>query len=653
MGFRGFRSPSLLLIVAIALVCWCGPAAADKRVAFVVGIKDYANVGSLSTPLRDVDTMAATLTAIGFDVTVAKNVDRTGFYTAFEAFKSKISTGDTAFFFYAGHGVGLRGANFLLPRDIPTVDVNSEQLLRSLSIAETDVIEGIREKGARLTIAVLDSCRNNPIEDAARRQAAAAGRSFTRSVSMLSRGLTAPEHISGVLSIYSAGIGQEALDALGPDDQAGNSVFTRVFAQKLKQPGLSLGDLVSVVQDEVSGLALTAKDERGELHPHEQTPASYNETRGGLIYLAGLPKPEETPGPAPSAAADEIVWRFLNKSNLADVRRFPVEFPASSHRREAEALIAALERDEERRKLAAVAPPVQPAMPSSPIQPAAVASPVRPGSPCGGSGALTVSLSSRAAQPLSAAEECALKPKDVFKECDNCPEMVVVPAGSFTMGSPASEEGRVVNEGPQHTVTFAKPFAVGSHSVTVDQFAAFVQETSYDAGSKCWTLEDNKEEERPNRSWRSPGYTQKDGSGSVGCVSWNDAKPYVAWLSRKTGKTYRLLSEAEHEYVTRAGTTGRLWWPKKADSYPPSPWDNPWGVNIRSYEWVEDCYHDSYTGAPSDGAAWIAGDCSQRVRRGGFWMLFYIISSAARLEASPDHRYYLNGFRVARALVGP
>src|SRR5712671_1336249 len=134
-----------------------------------------------------------------------------------------------------------------------------------------------------------------------------------------------------------------------------------------------------------------------------------------------------------------------------------------------------------------------------------------------------------------------LKPKDVFKECDKCPELVVVPAGRFTMGSLANEEGRNSDEGPQHQVTFSQSCAFGRFAVTFDEWDACVA----DGGCN--------------------GYKPSDqGWGRGRCpvinVSWDDAKAYVTWLSRRTGKTYRLLSEAEREYVTRAGTTTPFWW---------------------------------------------------------------------------------------------
>jgi formylglycine-generating enzyme required for sulfatase activity len=312
--------------------------------------------------------------------------------------------------------------------------------------------------------------------------------------------------------------------------------------------------------------------------------------------------------------------------------------------------------------------------------------------PCGG-GAVTVSLASRCATPLSAAAERGLKPKDSFKECDNCPEMVVVPAGSFTMGSPIRETGRFNDEGPQHTVKVGKPLAAGKFHVTVDQFSAFVTETGYDPGSKCWTFEDGKGEERSGRSLLNPGFTQ-GGSHPAVCLNWSDAKAYVDWLARKTGKTYRLLTEAEWEYAARARTVPGVYprysfgndekdlcsygndadqtaktsipgakdWTVAAcnDGYAyTSPVGsfaaNGFGVHDMQgnvWQWTEDCYHDSYAGAPSDGSAWTTGDCGRRVVRGGSWSNDpKSLRSASRYRDTPDYRDFNLGFRVGRTLT--
>jgi formylglycine-generating enzyme required for sulfatase activity len=211
---------------------------------------------------------------------------------------------------------------------------------------------------------------------------------------------------------------------------------------------------------------------------------------------------------------------------------------------------------------------------------------------------------------------------DVFKECATCPEMVVVPAGTLTMGSPESEPGRSTDEGPQHAVTFARPFAVGRFAVTFDE---------WDACATDGGCGGNRPSDQGWGRGRRPAIN----------VSWNDAKAYVAWLSRKTGKTYRLPSEAEREYVTRAGTTTPFWWGSSistsqanyngnytygggargeyrektlpVDTFQPNPW-GLYQVHGNVSEWVEDCWNDS---APSDGSAWTSGDCSSRVVRGG------------------------------------
>jgi formylglycine-generating enzyme required for sulfatase activity len=259
------------------------------------------------------------------------------------------------------------------------------------------------------------------------------------------------------------------------------------------------------------------------------------------------------------------------------------------------------------------------------------------------------------AAPLSPMQEKTLKPKDTFKECANCPEMMVVPAGSFMMGSPTSEPGRSADEGPQHTVTIARPFAVGRFAVTFDEWDA----CAADGGCNGYKPSDE--------GWGR-------GRRPVINVSWDDAKAYAAWLSQKTGKSYRLLSGAEYEYATRARTQtaypwgnaigtnnanchacGSQWDAKQTapvGSFPP----NGFGLydmvgNVR--EWTEDCYHPTYVGAPLDGSAWIEGaDCSHRVVRAGSFLLApAFLRSASRYWFSPDYRLRYLGFRVARTLA--
>jgi formylglycine-generating enzyme required for sulfatase activity len=270
-----------------------------------------------------------------------------------------------------------------------------------------------------------------------------------------------------------------------------------------------------------------------------------------------------------------------------------------------------------------------------------------------------------------------------FKDHEHGPEMVVVPAGSFTMGSPLNEPERESwlkgCESPQHKVTIAQPFAVGRHAVTRGQFAAFVNNAGHEmeGGADVW--KGDKWEHDPNGSWRKPGFAQDD-SHPVVCVDWDDANAYAAWLAQVTGRSYRLLTGAEREFVTRAGTATPFWWGssvtpaqanydgnhvyagggskgqwRKATVPVGSFAANPWGLyNVHGnvWEWCEDVWHDTYDGAPTDGSAWLqGGEASRRVLRGGSWFNDpRYLRAANRYGSAAGGRDYNSGFRLARTL---
>ncbi len=249
----------------------------------------------------------------------------------------------------------------------------------------------------------------------------------------------------------------------------------------------------------------------------------------------------------------------------------------------------------------------------------------------------------------------------VFRDCAECPEMVVVAGGSYKMGSPGGEAARSADEGPRHRVTMPKPIAVGKYEVTFGEWDACV------AGGGC-------NDYRPrDRGWGR-------GRRPVMNVSWEDAKAYVEWLSGKTGKRYRLLSESEWEYVARAGTTGPFHFGStistaqanyngdysygsgskgvdRGKTVPVGSFQaNGFGlhdVHGNVWEWVEDCWHGDYSGAPADGSAWTSGgDCGSRVLRGGSWInLPWFLRSAFRLGNSAGNRNNSFGFRIARTLT--
>ena len=243
---------------------------------------------------------------------------------------------------------------------------------------------------------------------------------------------------------------------------------------------------------------------------------------------------------------------------------------------------------------------------------------------------------------------------ETFRDCDECPEMVVVPAGSFMMGAPVSEPDSLSRERPVHEVTIAEPFAVGVYEATFEEWDACV------ADGGCGG-------HRPN----DQGWGRGDRPAML--VNWGDAQSYVEWLSRRTGESYRLPSESEWEYVARAGTRTAYSWGDAvgvnlANCYGcGSSWDNvspapvgsfdanPWGlhdVHGNVWEWVQDCWNADYEGAPSDGSAWLSGTCSERVLRSGSWD--YVPSSlraANRIKIPTGIRDVDFGLRVVRTLA--
>ena len=269
---------------------------------------------------------------------------------------------------------------------------------------------------------------------------------------------------------------------------------------------------------------------------------------------------------------------------------------------------------------------------------------------------------------------------ETFRDCETCPQMVVVPAGTFQMGSTEAETSRegvpnlfAVLEKPVHPVTIPKPFAAAKFAVTWAEFNAFSRDTGVNpTGCWYWDTEAKKTKLDEKRSWKDPGFPQTDLSQPVVCVSWDDAKKYTAWLSTKTGQAYRLLTEAEWEYAARAGTkTARYWgdaigsgnancdgcgsrWGAKQTAPSGSFRPNSFGLYDmigNAWQWTEDCWHEGYEAAPADGTAWTTGDCKRRVVRGGSWIyLPWNARAAIRYRNESGYRSSYAGFRVARTL---
>lgn len=300
--------------------------------------------------------------------------------------------------------------------------------------------------------------------------------------------------------------------------------------------------------------------------------------------------------------------------------------------------------------------------------------------------ARAAAVATAAVTVLAGCQAISYSPGTEFRDCESCPAMVVVPGGSFQMGSLEGEEGRF--EGPVHPVTIAYDFAVGKFEVTNEQFAEFVKETNYTQAANCiiWT---DKWEARGDSSWRNPGYGRAPLENEpVGCMSWHDAKAYIAWLSAKTGKRYRLLSESEWEYVARAGANTRFpWGDSAADicaranvfdesgrrasklAYVPAECDDGYAYTApvgsfkpnafglydvigNVWEWTEDCYVVPYPAGSSDGSSHqVEGKCERRSIRGGSWITTPLRQRPAFRGRDPEAVVFVPfGIRVARDL---
>jgi formylglycine-generating enzyme required for sulfatase activity len=642
------------VIVAIALLFLPTAvfAQAEKRIALLIGNKDYkAGVGSLTNPLNDIRIVGEALKSVGFEVLKpAQNVTRTAMLRAIHDFAAKLKTAGSdvvGFLYYSGHGVSSAGENYLIPIDVEepsTVELSVQGVKQSEVLA---ILRGDAPNAAHYLI--LDACRNTL-------QGARGGKGFVPVGQQ-----------SGVLIAFATEPGKTASD-LGQ----GSGPYAAALATELVKPEQS--DLIMFHNVRVAVLEKT----KGDQVPWTEDGIQRRQRVlfGGEAKAASPSSQATPPTIARLSEAGEAWGATKDSTNIAVLEAFIVRYKDTFYAELARARIDDLKKQQ------VASPPPKREQPTTVTgtlrcESYSVRSDCELDAFCSWadiskqcqrkSGSLATAMLD--ASPIAKApspsscdgveafvsnENRCLKPKDSFKDCPDCPEMVVVPAGSFMMGSPDNEEKHENDEGPMHKVTIAKPFAVGKFEVTLDEWSACV------AAGDC--------------SYKANGV----GKHPVSNVSWYDiTKGFLPWLSRTARRTYRLLTEAEWEYAARAGTTtpfstGGMITPEQANfdgrevyggsgkgvyrartvevgTFRPN-FFGLYDTHGNVSEWVEDCYKDSYTGAPSDGSA-VIGDCASRVLRGGSssggpWVL----RSAKRLASNPGIRSYNQGFRLARTL---
>ena len=501
--------------------------------------------------------MAEMLDDLGFAVTRKENANIEEMDEAVDAFVGQVRSGDTAVFYYAGHGIELDGENYLLPVDFSSSYTPARAKRRSTSATEVQAL--MEEAGAEVRIVILDACRDNPFEGT---------RTFGRG------GLAAMAPRGGLVA-FAAESGARASDNRG---QA-NGLYTQHLLEALERPGVPANVLFSQVQEAV-------RDASGG----RQIPAYYDAGAGNFVFRRGVEPP-------PSPGGEDLWWQSaLKVDTVAGYLEYERRYPDGRYVVLSRARVAALGSD-----------PPDPVPDPDPV--------------------LTHAAG------------------EVFRDCAACPEMVVIPAGTFMMGSPASEDGRDDDEWMRRSMSRIASRSPASeegrdddegsrHAVTLRSFAMGVTEVTFAEWDAC-VRDGGCGGHRPDdRGWGR-------GSRPVINVSREDAQAYVGWLSERTGAAYRLPSESEWEYAARGGTTtpfhtgsmistdqanyngnyvygsGRRGEYRRrttpAGTFAPNAF-GLYDVHGNVWEWVEDCWHGDYRGAPSDGSAWTrSADCVYRV----------------------------------------
>ena len=549
--------------------------------------------------------------------------------TALREFDRALRDADAGLFFYAGHGMEYQGRNYLFPTDAV---LESEGDV-GLGLIDVSQVLHIMETRVPTRLLFLDACRNNPL---ARRFRSALG--TTRSTTV-GKGLARIDAAVGTFIAYATAPGKLAEDGKGD-----NSPFSAAMLRHLDEPGLDVGELMRKVRNTV----LEATNER-------QIPWNSSSLRGSFVInidvtIALNPDPTAADSTTLDRQADILFWESIKDSDQvstfeAYLQRFGDEglfAPLASLRIEALNSESKTAGHESKRESAE---------------------------------------QSLLLEPKVEALDSGFEP-EIFNDCEECPDMVVIPAGTFTMGSSSGDIDRSSDEEPEHHVAI-KSFALSRNEITRLEYSRFVRATGH-IGKGCrsrivdgWVSNDQFD-------WSSVGFEQSDEHPAT-CISWDDAKAFVSWLSEISNESYRLPSESEWEYAARGNNRSVYYWGDSGDNscafangydqtavsevtlgWKPLICDdgyahtapvgsfasNPFSLNDMSgnvWEWVEDRYHENYSSAPRDGTAWTAGTRDVRVRRGGAWVNgVKSMRSAMRAKDQAHKRSNHVGMRVAR-----
>lgn len=532
----------------------------EQRVALVIGNSTYKS-SPLKNPVNDARDMAASLRSYDFTVIERNNLTVKQIGSTLREFRSKLTPGSVALVFYAGHGLQIKGENYLPAVD---ADIVGEDDVPNQSLSTRQIMDVLGDAKSRLNLVFLDACRDNP---------------FARSFRSSSRGLGKENAPSGTLISFATRPGSVAGDGDGK-----NGLYTSVLLQQIKNTDQPIEQVLKRV---VTGVKTASK---GQQEPWMEGSIEgdfcFGEC-GKQIIQSGL-------------SDERVFWDAIKDSkDINEIRAYLDKFPTGVFAGIARARLARLDKTTTAISANTPLPQSVPPPPSDP--------------------------------PL-------VKLSKVLKDCDDCPEMVEIPPGIFKMGS-----SDVENAKPVHVVN-VRGFLLGKTEVTQGQWRAVMGDNpskNSDCGNSC----------------------------PVELVSWADAQEFTKRLSQKTGKKYRLPSEAEWEYAARAGSTTEWSFGEDENQLDEYSWylsnsvgkthpaaekrPNAFGLfdmygNVS--EWTQDCVNNNYVGAPTDGLAWTEGSCTRRVIRGGSW---YSSPIDLRSASRPWNSAFVSlsddiGFRIAK-----
>jgi formylglycine-generating enzyme required for sulfatase activity len=633
---------------------------ATPRTALIIGNAAYQE-GPLSAPVRDARALAKVLRKLGFQVIERSNLNLEEMEQAIGKFHKLLSQrSGVGLFYYSGHGIQYENQNYLIPIG---ANLYGAYALPRKTIAVNEVLEAMNSAGNTVNLVFLDSCRTPP----------EMVKSWTKGKE-IPPGMAKQSEVPGSLIAYAAAPGKPALD--GKNGQ--NSPYVKHMLKWIQVPNLSITDALTQVRRSVM------KATRYRQEPQQPQFSSalnelfyFNPSAPDKISCPECPQLLRTcqrhfkanrlttgrGGTALDCYSDVLKKDRNNGEALRGLEKIEAKYVAWIER--------ALSRKQKNKVLQYMAG-LRKVNPESPKLAAFEAQmqtppPIQP---------QTVTVQPR--QRFSAGQVF----RDRLKDGSKGPHMVWIAAGSFQMGSNDGES----DEKPVHKVNITQDFGMGRYEVTVGEFRQFVNATGYrteaEKGDGCyiykngwwWSSKDWSKERDAN--WRNPNFSQNDNHPVV-CISWNDAQAYTKWLSKQTGKKYRLPTEAEWEYVARAGTTTKYWWGNTASheyanygadsccsglAKGKDRWEytapvgsfapNQFGIydtvgNV--WEWTQDIYSSDYYSKRiySDPTGPSTG--SYRVYRGGGWFFTAPYCRAAyRGSLSPGDRFSYLGFRLLR-----